>query len=522
MKLKVKHKCVTDYLVQRDDQVEGLMELLDIESTEVRFVGIHGMGGIGKTTLAKLVFNKLLGRFEKCSFLADVRSSFLRDKRPKEWVDTINRLERVPHPDVQEKLKISYDALDDRTKQIFLDIACFFIDHDKRYPSYMWEACDFEPKMELKVFVHLSMVKIIKYFGMKKLWMHDQLWDLGRKIITNESLKDIVRRSRLWRPEDALKVLQQDELYTCSMEDDTVGNLGIAEVDSMSYIYFQYCKLRNLDGFRLPESLCTLDIFNCPSLKTVSALSHLKNLKGLYPFKTVSPVISCGVYGYPHDEAAAVAISTVKEFSDGLKEPGDFFAPRSSLRLRCPGPYDYSALEPAISGEIMQLHHQKHHQAYITNYNKALEQLELAMSKGDAPSVVKLQSAIKFNGGAKVDYGGVGCAGTRIICLLSFIVFCNGGIRGINVRWLGVDKELKKLVVETTANQDPLVTKGPSLVPLIGIDVWEHAYYLQYKNVRPDYLKNIWKVINWKYASEVFEKECPLRLDALPGASCPL
>ncbi|XP_031372899.1 TMV resistance protein N-like isoform X3 [Punica granatum] len=347
MKLKVKHKCVTDYLVQRDDQVEGLMELLDIESTEVRFVGIHGMGGIGKTTLAKLVFNKLLGRFEKCSFLADVRSkgiellqkqlldnlglgsgeimdvddgiirmrerlahkkvlivlddvdhrnqiqklagdaswfgsgsrilittrdqrvvqrfhileveemkpeealrlfsmhafekdsppngdylrlakeaikssgrlplalevigSFLRDKRPKEWVDTINRLERVPHPDVQEKLKISYDALDDRTKQIFLDIACFFIDHDKRYPSYMWEACDFEPKMELKVFVHLSMVKIIKYFGMKKLWMHDQLWDLGRKIITNESLKDIVRRSRLWRPEDALKVLQQDE-----------------------------------------------------------------------------------------------------------------------------------------------------------------------------------------------------------------------------------------------------------------------------------------------------------------------
>ncbi|XP_031372916.1 superoxide dismutase [Mn], mitochondrial-like isoform X1 [Punica granatum] len=95
-------------------------------------------------------------------------------------------------------------------------------------------------------------------------------------------------------------------------------------------------------------------------------------------------------------------------------------------------------------------------------------------------------------------------------------------LQGSGWVWLGVDKELKKLVVETTANQDPLVTKGPSLVPLIGIDVWEHAYYLQYKNVRPDYLKNIWKVINWKYASEVFEKECPLRLDALPGASCPL
>ncbi|KAJ8442682.1 hypothetical protein Cgig2_003726 [Carnegiea gigantea] len=92
-------------------------------------------------------------------------------------------------------------------------------------------------------------------------------------------------------------------------------------------------------------------------------------------------------------------------------------------------------------------------------------------------------------------------------------------LQGSGWVWLGVDKELKKLVVETTANQDPLVTKGPNLVPLLGIDVWEHAYYLQvmllnhlfanYKNVRPEYLKNIWKVMNWNYAREVYEKECP-------------
>ncbi|VAH53735.1 unnamed protein product [Triticum turgidum subsp. durum] len=64
-------------------------------------------------------------------------------------------------------------------------------------------------------------------------------------------------------------------------------------------------------------------------------------------------------------------------------------------------PYDYGALEPAVSGEIMRLHHQKHHATYVANYNKALEQLDAAASKGDASAVVGLQSAIKFNGGGK-------------------------------------------------------------------------------------------------------------------------
>ncbi|CAH8260060.1 unnamed protein product [Arabidopsis lyrata] len=194
-------------------------------------------------------------------------------------------------------------------------------------------------------------------------------------------------------------------------------------------------------------------------------------------------------------------------------------------------PYDYGALEPAISGEIMQIHHQKHHQAYVTNYNNALEQLDQAVNKGDASTVVKLQSAIKFNGGGHVNHsifwknlapvnegGGEppkGSLGSAIDThfgspegLVKKMSAEGAAVQGSGWVWLGLDKELKKLVVDTTANQDPLVTKGGSLVPLVGIDVWEHAYYLQYKNVRPEYLKNVWKVINWKYASEVYEKEC--------------
>jgi Fe-Mn family superoxide dismutase len=70
-------------------------------------------------------------------------------------------------------------------------------------------------------------------------------------------------------------------------------------------------------------------------------------------------------------------------------------------------------------------------------------------------------------------------------------------VQGSGWGWLGYSKDLDKLVVATTSNQDPLeATTG--LVPLLGVDVWEHAYYLQYKNVRPDYLKEIWKIVNWK------------------------
>ncbi|KAK9189669.1 hypothetical protein WN943_018268 [Citrus x changshan-huyou] len=208
-------------------------------------------------------------------------------------------------------------------------------------------------------------------------------------------------------------------------------------------------------------------------------------------------------------------------------------------------PYGYSALEPAISGEIMQLHHQKHHQAYVTNYNKAVEQLFQALNKVDTSTVVQLQGAIKFNGGGHVNHsifwknlapvhegGGepphsslgwaIDTHFGSLEALIQKMSAEGAALQGSGWVWLGLDTEFKRLVVETTANQgmrtdglggmpgtDPLVTKAPTLVPLLGIDVWEHAYYLQYKNVKPDYLKNIWNVMNWKYASDVYQKECP-------------
>ncbi|KAG6548468.1 hypothetical protein Mapa_009956 [Marchantia paleacea] len=190
-------------------------------------------------------------------------------------------------------------------------------------------------------------------------------------------------------------------------------------------------------------------------------------------------------------------------------------------------PYGYGELEPAISGDIMQLHHSKHHQAYITGFNQALEKLDAAHSNRDPQTIVQLQAALKFNGGGHVNHsifwknlapikegGGVPPEGSlasaieaefgSLETLKAKMVAGGVGVQGSGWVWLGLNKDLKKLVVETTANQDPLVTKG--LIPLLGIDVWEHAYYLQYKNVRPDYLKNIWKVVNWKDVSSRYEE----------------
>lgn len=187
-------------------------------------------------------------------------------------------------------------------------------------------------------------------------------------------------------------------------------------------------------------------------------------------------------------------------------------------------PYDYNALEPVISAEIMQLHHQKHHSAYINKLNEALEHYEEAQSKEDLTKMIALQPAIRFNGGghlnhsifwtnlAPKDKGGGEMPKGKLAekihdqwgSLEAFIEKFNsiaGPLQGSGWCWLGYCKESCQLMIEKCCNQDPLkATTG--LEPLLGIDVWEHAYYLQYKNVRPDYLKAIWQVVNWSNVAE--------------------
>jgi Fe-Mn family superoxide dismutase len=190
-------------------------------------------------------------------------------------------------------------------------------------------------------------------------------------------------------------------------------------------------------------------------------------------------------------------------------------------------PYDFSALEPVISAQIMELHYLKHHKGYVTNLNAALEKYAKAQKDNDLEAMIAEQAAIRFNGGGHVNHsifwtilapakkggggepkGDLGAAVARdfgsFAQLIEKMSSKTVAIQGSGWGWLGYCKEKKGLVISTCANQDPLSTQG--LIPLFGIDVWEHAYYLQYKNVRADYVKNIWGIVNWEEVEKRFTK----------------
>lgn len=189
--------------------------------------------------------------------------------------------------------------------------------------------------------------------------------------------------------------------------------------------------------------------------------------------------------------------------------------------------YDFHALEPVISAEIMELHYTKHHQTYVNNLNKALDQYAEANHKQDLATIESLLSVIKFNGGGHINHsifwtnlapksagGGIPPNGAlaqaiekdfgSIQNLIEQLSSKAIALQGSGWAWLGYCKMHQRLTLATCDNQDPLITKG--LIPLLGIDVWEHSYYLQYKNARADYVKAIWDIINWKNVAERFEK----------------
>jgi Fe-Mn family superoxide dismutase len=193
-----------------------------------------------------------------------------------------------------------------------------------------------------------------------------------------------------------------------------------------------------------------------------------------------------------------------------------------------PLPYDYNALESTIDEETIHLHHDKHHQAYVTNANKALEGTEYAdkpveeVLKNLSSLPSDKQGPVRNNAGGHYNHslfwewmspdgGGEPDGALREALDSAFGSFDEfkaklkaAGVGQFGSGWAWLVHDGSGLAVVSTPNQDSPISDGKT--PLLGVDVWEHAYYLKYQNRRPDYLDAWWNVVNWPKVSEAFSK----------------
>lgn len=192
-------------------------------------------------------------------------------------------------------------------------------------------------------------------------------------------------------------------------------------------------------------------------------------------------------------------------------------------------PYAFDALEPHIDAKTMEIHHDKHHAAYVTNLNNALAGSDLGNQSIEALCMnidkvpENIRQAVRNNGGGHANHSlfwtimGPKAGGEPTGALADAIKSELGGLDalkdafnkkglgqfGSGWAWLSLDKN-KKLLIESTPNQDNPLMHGHT--PILGCDVWEHAYYLKYQNRRGDYLGAFWNVVNWAAAAARYEQ----------------
>ncbi|MFN8470728.1 MAG: superoxide dismutase [Anaerolineae bacterium] len=193
-----------------------------------------------------------------------------------------------------------------------------------------------------------------------------------------------------------------------------------------------------------------------------------------------------------------------------------------------PLPYPYDALEPHIDTMTMQIHHDKHHQAYVTNLNNAiagnseLEAMSIEQLLANLDKVPEnIRTAVRNNGGGHANHtmfweimgpnGGGAPSGALAQAIDSAFgsfdafkaQFADAAVKRFGSGWAWLVNDGGKLAITSTPNQDTPVMDGKT--PVLGIDVWEHAYYLKYQNRRPDYINSWWNVVNWDEVARRFQ-----------------
>lgn len=183
--------------------------------------------------------------------------------------------------------------------------------------------------------------------------------------------------------------------------------------------------------------------------------------------------------------------------------------------------YDYSSLEPHISARIMELHHSKHHQAYVTGANAALTAMEEARTTGNFANLPKLQKDLAFNLGGHVNHSvfwqnlspeGGEANGELLAAITEYFGSYDAfkahftaaaiGIQGSGWAYLAWDSLGNRLVIGQMYDQQGNIALGN--VPLLMLDMWEHAFYLDYQNVKADYVKAFWNIVNWEDVAKRF------------------
>lgn len=184
--------------------------------------------------------------------------------------------------------------------------------------------------------------------------------------------------------------------------------------------------------------------------------------------------------------------------------------------------YDYSALEPHISARIMELHHSKHHQAYVTGANAALDAMAEARASNNFANLPKLQKDLAFNLGGHVNHSifwqnlspeGGEASGNLLAAINEYFGSLDAfkshfsaaavGIQGSGWAYLAWDALGNRLVIGQLYDQQGNIAMGN--IPLLMLDMWEHAFYLDYQNVKADYVKAFWNIVNWADVAKRFD-----------------